>query len=81
MQNYFDVQLEQDALHGISALGLAHMGDGVFEVLVRSWLCVHGKVTSGNLNSGALLISSPTSVFGIMFSGVVATDFFLESAP
>lgn len=50
MQNYFEVQLERDALHGISALGLAHMGDGVFELLVRSWLCVHGKATSGNLH-------------------------------
>ena len=42
--------MERDALHGISALGLAHMGDGVFELLVRSWLCVHGKATSGNLH-------------------------------
>lgn len=50
MENYFEVQMERDALHGISALGLAHMGDGVFELLVRSWLCVHGKATSGNLH-------------------------------
>ena len=60
MQNYFDVQLEQDALHGISALGLAHMGDGVFEVLVRSWLCVHGKATSGNLHRATVAhVSAP----------------------
>jgi len=50
MQNYFQVHMEQDALKGISALGLAHMGDGVFELLVRSWLCVHGKATSTNLH-------------------------------
>ena len=26
----------------MTALGLAHMGDCVFELLVRTWLCTHG---------------------------------------
>ena len=43
MPDYFNVHMEKQALAGISALGLAHMGDGVFELLVRSWLCLHGK--------------------------------------
>lgn len=48
MPDYFNVQ--KQALAGISALGLAHMGDGVFELLVRSWLCLHGKATSAGLH-------------------------------
>ena len=50
MQNYFQVEMEPDALKRISALGLAHIGDGVFELLVRSWLCVQGKATSADLH-------------------------------
>lgn len=34
----------------ISSLGLAHLGDGVFELMVRSWLCLHGKATSKGLH-------------------------------
>ena len=49
MPDYFNVHMEKQALAGISALGLAHMGDGVFELLVRSWLCLHGKATSAGL--------------------------------
>ena len=30
-------------VRAISNLGLAHLGDGVFELMVRSWLCLHGK--------------------------------------
>ncbi len=50
MPDYFNVHMEKQALAGISALGLAHMGDGVFELLVRSWLCLHGKATSAGLH-------------------------------
>ena len=50
MPDYFNVRMEKQALAGISALGLAHMGDGVFELLVRSWLCLHGKATSAGLH-------------------------------
>ena len=42
MENYFEPQLDKLALHDITALGLAHMGDCVFELLVRTWLCTHG---------------------------------------
>ena len=38
MTDYFSVRLTNDEIRGISSIGLAHMGDAVFEVLVRSWL-------------------------------------------
>ena len=43
--NYFEPNLTPDELRAISAIGLAHMGDAVYETLVRTWLCVHGKAT------------------------------------
>ena len=42
MENYFHPTLPRDRLLEISSIGLAHMGDAVFELLVRSWLCAHG---------------------------------------
>ena len=50
MQNYFDIDLADDQLRAISSIGLAHMGDAVFEVLVRTWLCAHGKATGKGLH-------------------------------
>lgn len=46
MTDYFSVQLTDDEIRGISSIGLAHMGDGVYELLVRTWLCAHGKATA-----------------------------------
>ena len=34
----------------ISNLGLAHVGDGVFELMVRSWLCIKGDQTVKTLH-------------------------------
>ena len=46
MTDYFDICLKQDELLKISNLGLAHMGDAVYELLVRASLCKEGKATS-----------------------------------
>ena len=54
MRDYFFPALEPDELRAISSIGLAHMGDAVFEVLVRSWLCVHGKATGRGLHQAAV---------------------------
>ena len=37
-------------LQAMSALALAHMGDAVFELLVRRSLCVGGKTVNGKLH-------------------------------
>ncbi|MBQ9349233.1 MAG: ribonuclease III [Oscillibacter sp.] len=47
---YFFPALTPDGLRAVSTLGLAHMGDAVFELLVRSWLCVHGKASGRELH-------------------------------
>ena len=54
MENYFQIHLTDDQLRTISSIGLAHMGDAVFEVLVRSWLCVHGKATGKGLHRATI---------------------------
>ena len=48
--NYFEPHLTPDELRAISAIGLAHIGDAVYETLVRTWLCVHGKATGKELH-------------------------------
>ena len=54
MQDYFDINLTDDQLRTISSIGLAHMGDAVFEVLVRTWLCAHGKATGKGLHQATI---------------------------
>ena len=54
MQNYFDINLTDDQLRAISSIGLAHMGDAVFEVMVRTWLCAHGKATGKGLHQATI---------------------------
>ena len=52
--DYFHLQLEKDRLNQISTLGLAHIGDGVFELMVRSWLVLHGKATNRGLHKATV---------------------------
>lgn len=50
LQDYFHPSLSRDARGSLSALGLAHMGDAVYELLVRSYLCDRGLSKCGNLH-------------------------------
>ena len=50
MTDYFHLHAADDDVKAISSLGLAHLGDGVFELMVRSWLCLRGKATSKGLH-------------------------------
>ena len=50
MTDYFHLNAAPDEIRAISNLGLAHLGDGVYELMVRSWLCLHGKATSKGLH-------------------------------
>ena len=54
MVNYFEPALTDDELRAISSIGLAHMGDAVFEILVRTWLCAHGKATGKGLHQATI---------------------------
>ena len=50
MENYFNMNLTKQDIDAISNLGLAHMGDCVFEILCRSYLCARGGKNVGNLH-------------------------------
>lgn len=50
MTDYFHLNASRDTLLNLSSLGLAHLGDSVFEVMVRSWLCLQGKAKAGDLH-------------------------------
>lgn len=52
--DHFHIEARPDQLAAISNLGLAHMGDGVYELMVRSYLCLHGKSTNKGLHKAAV---------------------------
>ena len=54
MDNYFEPVMTDDQLRAISSIGLAHMGDAVFETLVRTWLCKQGKATGKGLHQATI---------------------------
>ena len=50
----------------MSSLGLAHLGDGVFEVMVRSWLCLRGKARPRDLHRATVkYVSAPAQAAAI----------------
>lgn len=59
--DYFHLSAAPGQLAAISTLGLAHMGDGVYELMVRSYLCLHGKCTNKGLHKAAVGYVSATA--------------------
>lgn len=58
--DYFHLNQSADSIRTISNLGLAHIGDGVFDLMVRSWLCIHGKATNRGLHKATIkYVSAP----------------------
>ena len=50
MENYFQINMDPGQINAISNLGLAHIGDAVFEVLCRGYLCCQGGKRVDNLH-------------------------------
>lgn len=60
MENLFRMDMSKRQIDAISNLGLAHIGDGVYELLVRSWLCAHGGRTVADLHRQTVqLVKAP----------------------
>ena len=60
MTDYFSISLPEDNIRAISSIGLAHIGDGVYELLVRTYLCAHGKATGKGLHRATVdLVRAP----------------------
>lgn len=61
MENYFRMNMDKRQIDAISNLGLAHIGDSVFEVLCRSYLCAKGGKNVGNLHRETVaLVKAPS---------------------
>ena len=61
MENYFQMNWDVRQVNTISSLGLAHIGDGVYELLCRSYLCAQGPKTVGNLHKATVqMVNAPT---------------------
>ena len=61
MEHYFKMNLEKKDIDAISNLGLAHMGDCVFEILCRAYLCARGGKNVGNLHRDTINMVKATS--------------------
>ena len=60
MENYFMMDMQKRDIDAISNLGLAHIGDGVYELLCRSYLCAKGGKTVGDLHRQTVqLVKAP----------------------
>ena len=61
MENYFDLHFDIKEVNAISNLGLAHIGDGVYELMCRSYLCCKGDKTVKNLHKDSVaMVKAPT---------------------
>ncbi len=48
--NYFSPEMQTQNVNKISMLGLAHVGDAVYELLVRTYLCDQGHCSVSELH-------------------------------
>ena len=61
MENYFQMNFDRQQLIGMSTLGLAHIGDGVFDLLCRAYLCSHGDHTVLKLHKDTINMVKATT--------------------
>ena len=60
MENLFAIKMEKAKVDAITNLGLAHIGDGAYELLVRTWLCSQGNLTVKRLHKESVeLVKAP----------------------
>ena len=61
MENLFEINFTPAQVNAISNLGLAHIGDGVYELLCRTYLCAKGDQTVLKLHKDTVaLVKAPT---------------------
>jgi ribonuclease-3 family protein len=61
MENLFDFKMEPAQVKAVTNLGLAHVGDGVYELLCRTYLVSQGGKTVLKLHNKTVeLVKAPT---------------------
>ncbi len=52
--DYFDISLNKPDVNSQSILALAHLGDGVYELMVRTFMCINHKFSNHSLHEETL---------------------------
>lgn len=60
MENLFHMHYTQAQVNAVSNLGLAHIGDGVYELMCRTYLCDKGDKTALHLHKDAVSLVNAT---------------------
>ena len=60
-KNYFSMTFEKSRIDAMTNLGLAHIGDCVYEILVRAYLCDRGEKTVGRLHQDTIAMVKATA--------------------
>ena len=64
--DYFHLSEDKQDILNMSSLGLAYLGDAVYEVMVRSWLCLRGKARPRDLHRATVkYVSAPAQAAAI----------------
>ena len=61
MENLFQMNFTPQQVNAISNLGLAHIGDGVYELLCRTYLCLQGDKTVLKLHTDTVNMVKATA--------------------
>lgn len=61
MENYFQMEFTPRQVNAISNLGLAHVGDGVYELMCRTYLCTAGDKTVLKLHRDSVELVKATT--------------------
>jgi ribonuclease-3 family protein len=66
MNDYFTIQLNETDANTRNVLALAHMGDAVYELLCRGWLCSQEMETIGNLHRATVaMVKAPAQAAAV----------------
>lgn len=61
MTNYLNITLSENEIHGMSSTALAHIGDAVFELMVRGFLVKRGLCKASDLHRNTVLSVSASA--------------------
>lgn len=61
MENLFQMNFTPQQVNTVSNLGLAHIGDGVYELLCRTYLCLQGDKTVLKLHTDTVNMVKATA--------------------
>lgn len=61
MENFFQMNFTPAQVNAMTNLGLAHVGDGVYELMCRAYLCNKGDKTVKNLHKDSVALVNATA--------------------